>query len=101
MLCFKTALESSAKKRTVFNDFKVVRTNVTESNVMVYGDFDTGHEKLSAFIGYRQCEKDSTSAKRVSRTDKRKVNYLSKYPCNVTPRYYNVFRVFTRETTAQ
>lgn len=44
--------DSSAKKRTVFNDFKEVRTNVTESNVMVYGDFKTGHEKLSTFIGY-------------------------------------------------
>ncbi|XP_060847426.1 legumain-like [Rhopalosiphum padi] len=48
-----TIFDSSTKKRTVFNDFKEVRTNVTDSNVMVYGDFRTGHEKLSAFIGYK------------------------------------------------
>jgi hypothetical protein len=31
-----------------------VRTNVTRSNVMIYGDFNIGHEKLSAFIGYQK-----------------------------------------------
>ncbi|XP_008181646.2 legumain isoform X1 [Acyrthosiphon pisum] len=42
----------SARKRTVFNDFSVARVNVTQSNVMIYGDLETGSEKLSSFIGY-------------------------------------------------
>ncbi|KAL5236595.1 hypothetical protein ACI65C_004005 [Semiaphis heraclei] len=42
----------TAWRRTIFNDFRVVRTNVTTSNVMIYGDLEVGHEKLSSFIGY-------------------------------------------------
>lgn len=30
----------------------VARVNVTKSNVMIYGDLETGSEKLSSFIGY-------------------------------------------------
>ncbi|XP_015367844.1 PREDICTED: legumain-like [Diuraphis noxia] len=42
----------SARRRTIFNDFRVVRTNVSKSNVMIYGDLELGSEKLSSFIGY-------------------------------------------------
>jgi len=65
--------ESSAKKRTVFNDFKEVRTNVTESNVMVYGDFNTGHEKLSAFIGYKNRDEHPSAKPIMTKTTKSKV----------------------------
>lgn len=51
-IAVQTVSTTVAKKRTVFNEFKAVRTNVTNSNVMVYGDFRTGHSKLSKFIGY-------------------------------------------------
>ncbi|XP_026821008.1 legumain-like [Rhopalosiphum maidis] len=44
--------KQTARKRSIFNDFREVRTNVTKSNVMMYGDFDTGSDKLSSFIGY-------------------------------------------------
>ncbi|XP_025195726.1 legumain-like [Melanaphis sacchari] len=43
----------SAKTRSIFNDYREVRTNVTKSNVMIYGDFNNGREKLSSFIGYQ------------------------------------------------
>ncbi|XP_027844283.2 legumain-like [Aphis gossypii] len=63
-----TVFDSSAKKRTVFNDFKEVRTNVTESNVMVYGDFKTGHEKLSTFIGYNNHKEHSPAKPKMTKT---------------------------------
>lgn len=55
---------------------------------MVYGDFDTGHEKLSAFIGSRQREESLTSTKRMSPTDKRKVKQLREYRYYATPRFF-------------
>ncbi|XP_001943941.2 legumain [Acyrthosiphon pisum] len=57
--------ESPKKKRTVFYDFNEARTSVTESNVMVYGDFRTGHETLSSFIGYKNRSKKHPSAEPV------------------------------------
>ncbi|XP_022166863.1 legumain-like [Myzus persicae] len=57
----KPTSKQSARKRTVFNDFTVTRTNVTKSNVMIYGDLDTGSEKLSSFIGYRGSGGDDSS----------------------------------------
>lgn len=39
------------EKRTVLNHFNYIRTRVTLSNVMPYGDFRVGQDKLSAFIG--------------------------------------------------
>jgi len=44
--------KQSARKRTIFNDFSLTRSNVTKSNVMIYGDLEVGREKLSSFIGY-------------------------------------------------
>lgn len=37
--------------RTVLNQFNYVRTTVKSSNVMPYGDFSVGQDKLSAYIG--------------------------------------------------
>ncbi|CAH1731446.1 unnamed protein product [Aphis gossypii] len=48
----------SSKTRSIFNDFREVRTNVTRSNVMMYGDFDIGSERFSSFIGYRENSDD-------------------------------------------
>ncbi|XP_025192744.1 legumain-like [Melanaphis sacchari] len=73
-----TVFESSAKKRTVFNDFKEVRTNVTRSNVMVYGDFKTGHEKLSAFIGYKNPNKHSSAKPKMTKTIDSKITVSSR-----------------------
>ncbi|XP_050527223.1 legumain-like isoform X2 [Daktulosphaira vitifoliae] len=44
--------ETTTKSRTIFRDFEESRTAVTQSNVMVYGDFHVGYEKLSSFIGF-------------------------------------------------
>jgi len=54
----------SARKRTVFNDFIVARVNVTQSNVMIYGDLETGSEKLSSFIGYTGNGADSPNVEK-------------------------------------
>lgn len=40
-----------ADKRTVLNNFNYIRTRVKLSNVMPYGDFRVGRDKLSDFIG--------------------------------------------------
>ncbi|XP_050426910.1 legumain-like isoform X3 [Adelges cooleyi] len=37
--------------RSIFNQYQTVRTAVDMSNVMVYGDFHVGFDKLSSFIG--------------------------------------------------
>ncbi|KAF0758289.1 legumain-like [Aphis craccivora] len=50
--------DRSSKQRSIFNDFREVRTNVSKSNVMVYGDFDVGSKRLSSFIGYREYSDD-------------------------------------------
>ncbi|VVC37944.1 Peptidase C13, legumain [Cinara cedri] len=47
-----TLSDPSEKKKTVFNKFQTIRTKVTDSNVMAYGDFCAGHEKLSTYIGF-------------------------------------------------
>lgn len=39
------------KKRTVLNHFNAVRALVVQSNVMPYGDFSVGQDKLSSYIG--------------------------------------------------
>lgn len=39
------------EKRTVLNHFNYIRTEVKLSNVMPYGDFSVGQNKLSAFMG--------------------------------------------------
>lgn len=39
------------EKRTVLNHFNKVRALVVESNVMPYGDFSVGQDKLSSYIG--------------------------------------------------
>lgn len=39
------------EKRTVLNHFNYIRTKVKQSNVMPYGDFSVGRDKLSAYIG--------------------------------------------------
>jgi len=39
------------EKRTVLNHFNYIRTSVKLSNVMPYGDFSVGQNKLSAYIG--------------------------------------------------
>ncbi|KAL4100790.1 hypothetical protein QTP88_020819 [Uroleucon formosanum] len=51
--------KKSARKRTIFNDFSLTRSNVTKSNVMIYGDLEVGKEKLSSFIGYTDNGDDS------------------------------------------
>jgi hypothetical protein len=58
----ETVFDRSAKKLTVFKDFNAVRTSVTDSNVMMYGDFDVGHMKLSAFLGKQHQNIESTAA---------------------------------------
>lgn len=37
--------------RTVLNHFNYIRTTVKQSNVMPYGDFSVGMDKLSVYIG--------------------------------------------------
>ncbi|XP_022183096.1 legumain-like isoform X2 [Myzus persicae] len=39
------------EKRTVLNHFNYIRTTVKLSNVMPYGDFSVGQDKLSTYIG--------------------------------------------------
>lgn len=39
------------KKRTVLNHFNYIRNTVKLSNVMPYGDFSIGQNKLSSYIG--------------------------------------------------
>ncbi|XP_026820050.1 legumain-like isoform X1 [Rhopalosiphum maidis] len=39
------------EKRTVLNHFNYIRTSVKLSNVMPYGDFSVGQNKLSTYIG--------------------------------------------------
>lgn len=48
----QTVEESCLEKQTVLNRYDDIRTRVTESNVMAYGDFECGFEKLSSFVGY-------------------------------------------------
>jgi len=50
----QSALSKSSKQLSIFNDYREVRTNVTKSNIMMYGDFEIGSEKLSSFIGYHE-----------------------------------------------
>ncbi|KAF0723962.1 legumain-like [Aphis craccivora] len=50
----ESALSKSSKQLSIFNDYREVRTNVTKSNIMMYGDFEIGSEKLSSFIGYHE-----------------------------------------------
>jgi len=70
--------ESSKKKRTVFFDFNETRTNVTDSNVMVYGDFRTGHETLSSFVGNKNQNKKHPSAEPITTiTNEPKVSYYT------------------------
>ncbi|XP_060858673.1 legumain-like [Metopolophium dirhodum] len=59
----------SARKRTIFNDFSVARMNVTKSNVMIYGDLETGSEKLSSFIGYAGNGADSPNVPNVQQSN--------------------------------
>lgn len=61
------------KKRTVLNHFNYIRTTVRKSNVMPYGDFSVGQDKLSAYIG--------------------KVNELSFRHSNIQSSYENSVRV--------
>lgn len=44
-------LKELVEKRTVLNHFNYIRTMVKLSNVMPYGDFSVGQDKLSAYIG--------------------------------------------------
>lgn len=76
--------ESSKKKRTVFFDFNETRTNVTDSNVMVYGDFQTGHETLSSFVGNKNQNKKHHSAEPImTKTNEPKVSYYSIHIQNI------------------
>jgi len=42
------------EKQTILNNFDYVRSKVKLSNVMPYGDFNVGLDKLSEFIGKSQ-----------------------------------------------
>ncbi|KAF0761211.1 legumain-like [Aphis craccivora] len=59
----KPTSSKEARRRKVFNDYREVRTNVTKSNVMIYGDFEIGKEKLSSFIGYHGNDDDSQAVR--------------------------------------
>jgi len=70
-------LKSSAVKRTIFNNYNVVRTIVNQSDVMVYGDLRVGQEKLSAFIGNWICENnESTTVNGMSEVTEEQVIYI-------------------------
>ncbi|VVC37946.1 Peptidase C13, legumain [Cinara cedri] len=59
----------TARERNIYNIFDQVRTAVGDSNVMAYGDFGIGFEKLSTFIGYSNHDsglEQSATAKRNS-----------------------------------
>ncbi|XP_050527225.1 legumain-like [Daktulosphaira vitifoliae] len=65
----QTIFDVSTKSKTILRDFEEIRTNVTNSNVMVYGDFHVGFEKLSKFIGYN-----------VQRNSQGVINYVHHHP---------------------
>ncbi|VVC32207.1 Peptidase C13, legumain [Cinara cedri] len=46
-----TLFDHSEKKVTAFNNFQKIRSKVTDADVMAYGDFCAGNEKLSTYIG--------------------------------------------------
>lgn len=48
-----SSVSTSPRSTAIFNDFVKVRAGVNASSVQVYGAFDSGREKLNAFIGYR------------------------------------------------
>lgn len=50
-LLYPLQINELIKTRTVLNHFNYIRTMVKESNVMPYGDFRVGLDKLSAYMG--------------------------------------------------
>lgn len=68
---------ASEEKRTVFNAFTNIRHRVNTSNVMVYGDFRIGHQKLSSFIGRRKTSGKQTAKFKLN-TIKQKVKHFTK-----------------------
>jgi len=50
-ILYPSHVNELVEKRTVLNHFNYIRTSVKLSNVMPYGDFSVGQNKLSAYIG--------------------------------------------------
>ncbi|VVC45938.1 Peptidase C13, legumain [Cinara cedri] len=50
-LLYPSQVKEIVKKRTVLNHFNTIRALVKQSNVMPYGDFSVGQDKLSSYIG--------------------------------------------------
>jgi len=50
-ILYPLQINELVEKRTVLNHFNYIRTTVKKSNVMPYGDFSVGQDKLSAYIG--------------------------------------------------
>ncbi|XP_050426906.1 legumain-like [Adelges cooleyi] len=63
---------TAAAIRTVFQDYQETRTAVYDSNVMFYGDFSIGFEKLSSFIGFPNGESSDNKKKNI--VDPLKIN---------------------------
>ncbi|XP_050426907.1 legumain-like [Adelges cooleyi] len=63
----KVIVEASkeASARTVFKHYEKTRTKVTDSNVMIYGDFHLGFEKLSSFIGFSYGQSSASKTNKV------------------------------------
>ncbi|VVC37948.1 Hypothetical protein CINCED_3A012616 [Cinara cedri] len=72
----KTFFDSIMRKKSIFNDYNEIRQHVTLSNIMVYGDFDIGYEKLSTFIGYQK-KIDKPSVMSLSKTIQNKMTVSS------------------------
>lgn len=50
-ILYPSEVNQLVKERTVLNHFNYIRTMVKLSNVMPYGDFSVGQDKLSTYIG--------------------------------------------------
>lgn len=74
-----------SEKSSIFSNFNGIRSNVTASNIMVYGDFQVGHDKLSSFIGSKN---SNSNTKPETEHMKHKVIqwnewYLEKHFCKI------------------
>lgn len=81
----------------MFNYYKKIRTNVTESNIMLYGDFNIGHEKLSTFIGYKK--NDNKMPISLTMKNERKVYYLQLRKNNYLT--HKIFKLYFLDITIQ